>query len=57
MYADHVICLNCEKEMYVHIGTEICPRCGEKGTFSWVNKFCPEVDVPESLIEKTTNKE
>ena len=41
--ADHVICNNCEIEMYVPIGLEICPNCNVMGCMKWASEDHQEV--------------
>lgn len=59
MYADHVKCVNCGKELYVERGMEECPLCKPKpgfGTLAWVDVEYQEVEVygkeEEEIIEK-----
>lgn len=44
-YADHVICIMCDTEMLVDLGTETCPKCSNKGCLSWADNDKPEVAV------------
>ena len=44
-FADYVICNDCENEMLVDIGEDICPMCGSVGTMSWIDDKTPEVNV------------
>ena len=50
MRADHVFCNNCEKEMFVEVGTDVCPKCKYEGALRWVNDNIQEVDVPSNLV-------
>lgn len=57
MYADHVFCCNCESEMFVPCGADICPRCRAIGTMMWVDEDEQEIEVSEDEIEAyTTSK-
>lgn len=51
MYTDHVFCCNCESEMFIPCGSNICPRCGAVGTMMWANEEEPEVEVNETDLE------
>lgn len=50
MYADKVKCNNCDEEMLVVVGTEVCPICKMRGSLVFVNENEPEVEVNESEI-------
>lgn len=41
--ADHVICSQCDTEMLLSPGTEVCPVCGNEGCLGWVDNDKPEV--------------
>lgn len=46
-YGDWVICNNCETQMLLSVGTEICPVCGAKGCMSWVDDNKPEMKADD----------
>jgi hypothetical protein len=53
MYADHVSCSYCEKEMFVERGADICPSCLHKaGTLMWANIEEPEIELSFGLFQK-----
>jgi len=46
-FADYVFCNNCETEMLVDVGEEVCPVCGNTGTMPWIDDRTPEVEVKD----------
>jgi Archaea-specific RecJ-like exonuclease, contains DnaJ-type Zn finger domain len=57
MIADNVKCNNCNEEMYVVVGTEVCPKCKQRGMLSWVDENKQEIDVSESEIANLNDYE
>lgn len=49
MIADNVICNNCDSQMFIVSGTEVCPICKRKGFLSWVNEE-QEIEVSSAEI-------
>lgn len=49
MIADNVICNNCDSQMFVIPGTEVCPICKRKGCLSWANEE-QEIEVSSAEI-------
>lgn len=50
MKADHVLCSSCNEEMYVVVGTKVCPNCRVKGTLEWADEEKPEKEVSITKI-------
>lgn len=49
---DFVKCNNCENELYVEIGEDVCPKCKFEGSLRWVFVECDvcgkEVDYQDT---------
>ena len=43
--ADHVHCNYCDLDIYVEVGTDVCPHCKYYGYLQWVNEEHKEVKV------------
>lgn len=57
MYADHVLCGVCEKELFVVVTTDVCPNCKVRGGLTFFDEDNPEVEVHESEVVNLDDRE